>query len=950
MENIFDECSSIKSLTLPFLGRYLNDNDGSRLKLGYTFGSFKPSNFTSVEILHGNTIGNDAFKGYSNLSSIKIPDEVTVIGNSAFELLSSFKSISFPSRLEEIGNSAFRRTGITSINIPDTVESIGTNAFEECTSLSSVYLPSAIETLPNGIFSMCSNLSVITLPQSIKTIGISAFQGCTDIMQISLPYNLETIGSAAFAACESLGILRVPDSVTSIGPNLVANDRGLEELNLPFLGLNKDDTTTATLARLISTTGAQKLKVVRIHEASEIYENAFKDFTTITQIVLPNLVSRIGNSAFRGCTSLSTFNIPTGLQEVGDYAFYETKIKFNSLPEYMRNIGDYAFYGCTEIPNFTLPRNIERIGQHAFHGCTTMTSLIIPESIKRISEGAYENCTGLIDVEVNGNPDEIRHSVFKGCTNIKNLTLPFLGQERNNYSKSVIRHSFGDSQGGSVTVPSNIKNITILGNTSLGERTFYDIPSLESVIFQGQIEQQNDGLFESFWGCTNLTAVQLPSGGGGTYEVGQNCFRNCTSLESIVIPNNVREIMQQAFKGCTSLKDITYPTDLISLGGGAFEGCTSLDSFVAPSKLIRVEGEVFKGCTSLTSAVFGNSLTSLGAELLKGSYITTLSIPFVGNFKDQTSDGVFARFYDESYTTASKNSEAEVIVTNLTVTGDAPIKDKGLKNMTGLKQLTITNSNVTMVSGFLEGCTGLETLTVTHLGLSKNDADTSTLTSWGFATSSNLKTINITGETMISNNAFKNFTNLETINISGTLLEDRKIGDYAFQGLTDFDFANNLTLPSNVEILGEGCFASNTFTSITLPEGILEFEDRVFGNCTNLHHFKFPDSVLRIGDSIFQGCTAIIYIIYSDFNSGDSGINQIATLTSLKWVIYKSPVIRSGFFYQNNTSDRISVYIDRDYPDITNNDLTNTNALLGSFDFNNRWNYGPDGIPTGAPS
>ena len=52
-------------------------------------------------------IGNDAFKGFTSLTGINIPDSVTSIGDSAFYNCTGLKTITIPDSVTSIGNNAF---------------------------------------------------------------------------------------------------------------------------------------------------------------------------------------------------------------------------------------------------------------------------------------------------------------------------------------------------------------------------------------------------------------------------------------------------------------------------------------------------------------------------------------------------------------------------------------------------------------------------------------------------------------------------------------------------------------------------------------------------------------------------------------------------------------------------------------------------------------------------
>ena len=55
-----------------------------------------------------------------------------------------------------------------------------------------------------------------------------------------------------------------------------------------------------------------------------------------------------------------------------------------------------------------------------------------------------------------------------------------------------------------------------------------------------------------------------------------DAFTDCTSLQSISIPNSVSAIGERAFGGCTSLTFITIPSNVVIIYGGAFANCVGL--------------------------------------------------------------------------------------------------------------------------------------------------------------------------------------------------------------------------------------------------------------------------------------------------------------------------------------------------------------------------------------
>ena len=80
-----------------------------------------------------------------------------------------------------------------------------------------------------------------------------------------------------------------------------------------------------------------------------------------------------------------------------------------------------------------------------------------------------------------------------------------------------------------------------------------------------------------FRGCSYLTSITIPN---SVTSLGNYCFYCCSRLTSITIPNSVTSLGSYCFYGCSRLTSITILNSVTSLGNGCFADCSSLERMV----------------------------------------------------------------------------------------------------------------------------------------------------------------------------------------------------------------------------------------------------------------------------------------------------------------------------------------------------------------------------------
>lgn len=658
----------------------------------------------SVELAYCFTYGNistidaSAFEGCVNLTDINLSDKLTTINGLAF-YNTGLTEITVPASLTKIttASAAGKNVGpfaggvLRKVTFADGVTKSLQGMFMGTTSLEEVVLPKSLKTIDQNAFKDCSSLKKLSVGKSggenvldtVETINAGAFNGCSSLETLTLK-NVAKIDSSdtnrTFGGCTSLKKVSVTGVTTT------------------------DNTGKTTLSTTIGTSAFKDnkaLKEINLDTIKTVSQEAFRgcgvadDGTDPATLTLNN-VNAIGSLAFYGC-GFKAVQIPRQLTSVAtgkidgvEYGpFAGGKLETVSFGTLINTIPDNLCMNTTSLQKIELQSvkaSLRTIGKNAFKGCTSVEEVTIPKGILTVSNSAFEGCSGLTDVTIAAKT--INAKAFAECKNLKAVKME-------EGVTTIQGMAFANTQVSAVTIPSTL---TTAGTTKEGTIEKGPFAGTMIATVHGQTEDSTE---------VQEGATILPE----TKKIPDNLFLGCTSIIDVQIPETVTEIGQKAFKDASSVENVTFAVNtetgkvkgVEKIGISAFDGCSSLQELVLPETVTEVLQGAFANEGALVKADMSRaaSLKKWDKESFKGdTALAEVVLPTAGGIT-AIPDGAFAGC------TSLTGENLKIPKNIVTITANA-FKESGLK------KLYIPNQVTTIGTSAFEACKNLEDVHISN--------------------------------------------------------------------------------------------------------------------------------------------------------------------------------------------------------------------------------------------
>ena len=502
----------------------------------------------------------------------------------------------------------------------------------------------------------------LVIPDSVTMLSGSLFEWNYSLKKLTLGSGISNINNDMFMGANELEAIVVSDNnSTYCSVDGVVYDKEMKTLVVFPRGKSGAYTVPDTVEDIECL-----IDNISYYDIQLDLGNSKTDYT-----VEDGVIYNADKTVIYACdrTKTGKYVMPDTVTTIKEGAFQECSFSEVVVSENVSEIVYAAFSYSMELEKVVLPEKLKTIGTAAFVECEKLVEADLPSGLEELEDQAFYK-TGITNVTIPGTVTQVGYSAYKE-SKVAELTLE-------EGIEVVWSGAFAYTQLKSVVIPNSI--------THMGASVFAATP-LERVTIGTGLETIPDYAFAG----TQLTTVTIPE---NIFEIGEYAFAN-SPLEEAIIEKNDVYIWDGAFYNCP-LKEIDLKDGVIAVSDYAFYG-NDAEGVVIPDSVTDVTYKSFAESKKLLDIDVPDDLASIDGTAFDGTA-----------WWDAQDDGVV---YLENYLYGYKGKMPEN--TEITVKdGTTLIADYAFNNEHNLKTLSIPSSVVHIGRDALEGCIGLEKVTI----------------------------------------------------------------------------------------------------------------------------------------------------------------------------------------------------------------------------------------------
>ena len=429
-------------------------------------------------------------------------------------------------------------------------------------------------------------ITTLIFDLNVHLISKAAFENCknlkTVIIKCSDQGGIIEIQNGAFSGCDSLQEIHYDGDSSSW--EKICIEPGNEHLvnakincyNVDF-GILDSGVIWGIVDETLIFSGQGAIEEKRFSMYSPPWINGYN----ITEIIIPEGITSIGEKAFRYLPDVETINIPDSVESIGEEAFAELRLKSIKLGKNIKSIGARAFRHCSTLESIVIPDSVNYISEDAFMGCG-FTSVTIGKGIKKIEVNAFQYCDNLERVYIS---DLEKWCDIEFCTYFSENTQQTECCSNPLWNRAELY--LDDKLVKELVIPNKC--------TLLKPAVFAGCSSIESVTISSEVTKIETAAFSN---CVNLCSVNMAD---GVTSIGTNAFALCRALETIELPSTVKSIGKATFGLCEKLSNVSIGKNVTNIDDKAFWLCEELKSITIPQSVTHIGNGVFSSCRKLNS-------------------------------------------------------------------------------------------------------------------------------------------------------------------------------------------------------------------------------------------------------------------------------------------------------------------------------------------------------------